>query len=114
MVPSRRRKRHISRLRIYALLLGRPLLAGDRTPESRKPDMARLPKRPAKRPPAARLRHERNAEPTVRLSQRRDRVVLDRKQKAGLRVTTGCKLLILKKINNEILQKAVAFFEKST
>ena len=42
------------------------------------------------------LRHERNAEPTVRLSQRRDRVVLDRKQKAGLRVTTGCKLLDFK------------------
>ena len=29
-------------------------------------------------------------------------------------VARSCKLLILKKINNTILQKAVAFFEKST
>ena len=55
---------------------------------------------------------ERRADPSPIATERSNGI--RPKTKSGLRVTTGCKLLILKKINNTILQKAVAFFEKST
>ena len=50
------------------------------------------------------LRHERSVEPTVCLSQRRDRGVLDCKPKAASDQPKSCRPLILRKINNTILQ----------
>ena len=47
---------------------------------------------------------ERRADPSPIATERSNGI--RPKTKSGLRVTTGCKLLILKKINNTILQKA--------